>query len=435
MAASLRSPSLRDKRRAEDRYRESHHRGGDFDKERRSALSDESKPQRTADLGVNIKGRATEIRASKSPRRVDHQVERGRSHREGLRQSGPSPHREYNRERPPKRTGDKSFGSRRHYRGDSKFSPTRGGRTPNNSPSYDEGSYHKSARQKSTSPCQRFRSSRKDRSTSTNRGRDYSPARDTKAGHHSYRHNDTPNLTDTLAADAYVPFAKRHRVRSPPSDPDQTPLLKRRGAHSTRNISQADHKPLSPNYQRSSRVWTPRKQRDPDTSKYHRNLHSRDHSPYYQDTRRRRREHRSSSPAESGHTRKRSRSPQQSDRAPAGRNKKMQSSTRPIQSILDEGSRPPSPPRPIPSFDSDSHDSGGGGGREAYSMHGMKANDMHGSIRSGRAPQIDTRQTYSTSPQWTPTSSHHGSPQSGSPFSHGRATWNGPSQHFHGQQK
>lgn len=425
---------MRDKRRADDSCRDSHYRRGELERDRRSAFTDDSIPQRTAGSGVNIKGRATGNRASQSPTRADHPVERGRSHREVLRKAGPSPHREYNREKPPKRTGDKSFGNRRHYRGDSNFSPTQG-RTPFNSPSYGEVSSHKFTRKKSASPGRRVISRRKDRSTSSNRGRDYSPSRGTKAGHHSYHHNRTQNPTDTVVGDAYSPVTKRHRVRSPTSDPDQTPSSKRRGAHSSRNISQADNKPLSQNYQHSGRDWISRKQREPDTSRYHRKSRSRDHSPHFQDTRRRRREHRSSSPAESGRNRQRSRSPQQVERAPAGRNKKMQPSTRPIQSILDEGSRQPSPPRPIPSFDSDSHDSGGGGGREAYSMHGMKAGEMHGSIRSGRAPQIDTRQSYSTSPQWTPTSSHHGSPQSGSPFSHGRAAWNGPSQHFQGQQK
>lgn len=425
---------MRDKRRAEDSYRDSHYRRAESESERRSAFADHSKPQRTADLGVNIKGRATGNRASQSPTRADYPVERERSHRDVFKKSCPSPQRGYHRERPPKRTGDKSFGSHRHYRGDSKFSPTRR-RSPNNSPSYGEVSSHRFARKKSTSPAQRVISSRTDRSSSRNRDRDYSPSRATKTGHSSYHHVDTLNHTHTSAGDAYVPLAKRHRVRSPTSDPDQTSSLKRRGAPSTRNTSQSDNKSQSQNHQRSTRDWIVRKQRDPNTSKYHRNSRSRDHSPpHYQDIRRRRREHRSSSPADSRHTRKRSRSPKQFERPSTGKNK-MQSSTRPIQSILDEGSRPPSPPRPIPSFDSDSHDSGVGGGREAYSMHGMKGSEMHGSIRSGRAPPIDTRQPYSASPQWTPTSSHHGSPQSGSPFSHGRAGWSGPSQHFHGQQK
>lgn len=117
--------------------------------------------------------------------------------------------------------------------------------------------------------------------------------------------------------------------------------------------------------------------------------------------------------------------------SPQGRIKEMQSSTHPIQSILDESTQPPSPPQPIPSFDSDSHS---GGVRETFSSHSMKATELHAGIRPGR-PQVDTRQTYSNSPQWTPTSSHRGSPQSGSPFSRGRAGWTGQQQHFHGQPR
>ncbi|MCJ1322262.1 kinase subunit of RNA polymerase II carboxy-terminal domain kinase I [Xylographa vitiligo] len=111
----------------------------------------------------------------------------------------------------------------------------------------------------------------------------------------------------------------------------------------------------------------------------------------------------------------------------------MQSSTRPIQSILDDQTRQPSPPRPIPSFD-DSNGSADSHIRDAFPMHGMKASDMHQTQR--RIPShIDTRQQYATSPQYmTPTSSHHGSPQSASPYSHGRGGWAGQQQQqYHGQ--
>ena len=108
--------------------------------------------------------------------------------------------------------------------------------------------------------------------------------------------------------------------------------------------------------------------------------------------------------------------------------RRMQQSTRPIQSILDEPSRQPSPPRPIPSFD----DAGGSTDsqiREQFPLHGMKAADIHPSHR--RVPtHIDTRQQYASSPQYmTPTSSHHASPpHSGSPYSQGRGGWGG--QHY-----
>ncbi|KAI9731895.1 MAG: kinase subunit of RNA polymerase II carboxy-terminal domain kinase I [Cirrosporium novae-zelandiae] len=114
---------------------------------------------------------------------------------------------------------------------------------------------------------------------------------------------------------------------------------------------------------------------------------------------------------------------------------KMQS-TKPIQSILDDDGRPPSPPRPIPSFDMDNNfDSIDGDKRmrEAFPMHGMKAGD----VRTSRPrPPLDTRQGFSTSPQYiTPNSSHHGSPQSASSYSNGsRGGWQGQQQ-FHNQQR
>ncbi|KAI9880932.1 MAG: kinase subunit of RNA polymerase II carboxy-terminal domain kinase I [Pleopsidium flavum] len=110
-------------------------------------------------------------------------------------------------------------------------------------------------------------------------------------------------------------------------------------------------------------------------------------------------------------------------------------STKPIQSILEQESRPPSPPRPIPSFDADNPGSVNDDThmREAFPMHGMKATDMQSTPRPPR-PNIDTRQSFSTSPQYiTPNSSHHGSPQSGSPFGNNRGGWGGQQQPFHGQ--
>ncbi|KAG8529788.1 uncharacterized protein KY384_005269 [Bacidia gigantensis] len=41
-----------------------------------------------------------------------------------------------------------------------------------------------------------------------------------------------------------------------------------------------------------------------------------------------------------------------------------------------------------------------------------------------RPPRVDTRLQYSSSPQWTPTSSHHGSPHSASPYGPNRGGWN-----------
>ncbi|KAJ6053147.1 uncharacterized protein N7446_009159 [Penicillium canescens] len=96
--------------------------------------------------------------------------------------------------------------------------------------------------------------------------------------------------------------------------------------------------------------------------------------------------------------------------------------TRPIQSILDDRPRSPSPPRPIPSFDSDNF----GEPRDAVSMHGPHGPDMRQKpYRRSSRPHLDTR-PYGTSPQHPTAGSYHGSPPPGSPYS-GRGGWNGPS--------
>lgn len=111
--------------------------------------------------------------------------------------------------------------------------------------------------------------------------------------------------------------------------------------------------------------------------------------------------------------RRSSRSPLDNDRS--RRINRMQSTHR-IQ-VLDSTSRPQSPPRPIPSFDTSS---------QASSSQLMHTN------RPGR-PQVNTQHPHAASPHWTPTSSHHGSPQSASPYGHGRGGWVGQPQQFHGQ--
>ena len=110
---------------------------------------------------------------------------------------------------------------------------------------------------------------------------------------------------------------------------------------------------------------------------------------------------------------------------------RMQQSTRPIQSILDDPAREPTPPRPIPSFDTGN--TGSSNAREPFPTHGVKPNEIHPGHRRG-PPHIDTRQHYGVSPQYvTPTSSHHGSPaHSGSPYSQGRGGWG--TQYYMGQQ-
>ncbi|KAL8726039.1 MAG: hypothetical protein Q9166_006984 [cf. Caloplaca sp. 2 TL-2023] len=109
-----------------------------------------------------------------------------------------------------------------------------------------------------------------------------------------------------------------------------------------------------------------------------------------------------------------SESPVASERVRRGR--RMQPTHR-IE-VLDSTSRPQSQSRPIPSFDSGANTPG------SFSMHATNR----------PAPlQVNTQYPHSTSPQWTPTSSHHGSPHSASPYNHGRGGWSGQPQQYHGQ--
>ncbi|KAK2814117.1 hypothetical protein FQN50_000521 [Emmonsiellopsis sp. PD_5] len=109
-------------------------------------------------------------------------------------------------------------------------------------------------------------------------------------------------------------------------------------------------------------------------------------------------------------------------------------STRPIKSIVEDSHRSPSPLRPIPSFDTNGATDGDPRMRDSFQVRGKHQPDVRG--RRPTRPQVDTRQSYNTSPQYvTPTSSHHGSPQSGSPYSGSRGSWGGqPQQSYHGQQ-
>ncbi|KAJ5304202.1 uncharacterized protein N7443_003862 [Penicillium atrosanguineum] len=107
-------------------------------------------------------------------------------------------------------------------------------------------------------------------------------------------------------------------------------------------------------------------------------------------------------------------------------------STQPIQSIMHSTARSPSPPRPIPSYDS-SNMSGPSDGparlQDAFPMHGTRPSDVHNKQRRQPSrPHLDQR-PYPTSPNFaTPTSSHHGSPPPTSPYNGGRGGRSGQPQ-------
>jgi CTD kinase subunit alpha len=210
-----------------------------------------------------------------------------------------------------------------------------------------------------------------------------------------HRESRTDRGLELPATDSYVPSTRRRRSRTPP------PRKERRSSPVRRSRSPKPRLDVRRGRERSRE----RERKPSPLPKSRKQVRSRSPAP------------KNSSPP-----------PQKPNRK---ERKKMQQPTRPIQSIV--GDRPASPLRPIPSFDADN-----GPGpmdnntqmREQFPMHGMRAADFQN--RPPR-PHLDTRQpqSYAGSPQYmTPTSSHHGSPQSGSPYSGGRGGWGGQPQ-FH----
>ena len=229
-----------------------------------------------------------------------------------------------------------------------------------------------------------------------------------QADYHSHPRGASPSL----AGDFYVPSAARPRPGSPAIKDyredrirDQRPSIPKttRTKSSHRSYPEED---LFNNYPSRARERSPVAiQQSPALS---RERHQK--SP-----------HRRRSLTPSRETSERPTKRLRSSRSPlesnTSRSNRRMHSTRRIQ-VLDSTPGQQSPPRPIPTFDTNGQTSGG------YPMHGTN--------RPSRL-QLNTQHSHSASPQWTPTSSHHGSPQSASPYSHGRGGWVGQAQHYQNQ--
>ena len=247
------------------------------------------------------------------------------------------------------------------------------------------------------------------------RGRDRSPYR--KRSHSPER----------LASDSYVPSNQRCRSRSPaPRHRYSEDSHRRRSRSPIRRSKYRDED--YPTRRRDDREVSPRRRRSPNPSgKY--NYRYRATSP---DRRRsavdQRRRSRSPRPRDRPRDNSLKRPHRSRSRSRDRKHKRdrMNHTTRPIQSILDDPARQPSPPRRIPSFD-DVHSGNVSHHGPQFNMHGAKPDRRH-------PPHIDTRQNYATSPQYmTPTSSHHGTPHSGSPYNHSRGGWQAQQQYYQGQ--
>ena len=395
-------------------------------------------PQVT-DVGLKIKGRAAAESVPESPSDIkrsegNHTLAGDRSRGSSFSPSRRRPRDEQLFQRPWEPRADRY--SDRPRRRDEGARTDRRRRSRSRSPQREIfGS--KEERRRPRSP---IRSSRSDtfRPSSRRPERAISPPRSNRGHHYSSTYTDLSGAAGRYG-DSYVP-GSRLRSRSPPppflnprySSPHRRPRSRARPPRSRRTS------PASPKRSRPKRRSSPgrgsEKESESAASNY-RSAPRAGNSPRRHKTpSRNQNQSRSPSrggPVNPGRRRRFLHSPVK--REGAGGRTKMQSSTRLTQNTSNDGSRPSSPPRPIPSYEAAPNNSAIM--NEAFPLHGMKASDVHGTHRPNRPPHLNTQQPYSTSPQWTPTSSHHNSPHSGSPYSQGRGGWGGHQQQFHGQAR
>ena len=415
MARSQTSPRMRDQRRAGDHHREDSSGAAKIG----SAATRTSKGELSLDTGVKIKGRAS----GEASHLTSHRHTAGRDQEpstRAARKSSRSPRRhrrregsfDYRRELSEDRHRDYSY----HYKS-RRRSPVARRRSPTGSIDR-EPIRSREHRGRSPSP---FRPQHRYRAGGGQRRQEYSVSPTPRADYYVPQREDA----QSLAGDSYIPSGRGRRSRSR-AVKDFRDKNSRKRSYSPR--------PSDARFENHTQ-WEddPRHRHVPRDKPYHRN-HSFSRDPsrdrYPRSSRTRRRSRSWSREISNRHSKK----PRLS-RSPVGRKgasggSEMQSTHR-IQ-VLDSSSRQPSPPRPIPSFDSDSQNSTAV--KDVYPLHGKRASDMHGPGRAVR-PQINTQHSYSASPQWTPVSSQHGSPQSASSYGHGRGGWAAHDQQYHGQPR
>ena len=412
MAASRRDSSMRDQRRVDDEYRNREdHRHRNAHRGRRSKSPAPTRSGRVSDEGLKIRGRAIDEEPAQ-PRSLSTRIEdprdRGRErhrdhslYREARREQGVESARKSSlsrsqfRSRPERYRESDLRQDKRRSRSRSPLRPTKkegGKRTISPKPV--------TFRERRVSPLQ------------TARERQYYPD--------EVRHRDGPPV------DSYAP-SRRHRSRSlrrtdlyKPPEPGKALSPSRR--HRDRQ--------LSPEYTRGSYREHRKYEEDRRTSRLSTEPTGRPNDTSPRETRNDRYRRPSRSPHREEHRAgKRRRSPSRGSthRVRKSEERGIHTSGRPLYSTSGRNSRQSSPPRSIPNFDGPQR--GPNSETLTKSMQDPYAAQRH------RPPQVDTRQPYNTSPQWTPTSSHHGSPHGASPYHHGRGSWSQqpPPQQYYGQ--
>ena len=401
---------MRDKRRADDYHRdEAHHKErGRRDRQERSPAASHRREE--ADAGLRIRGTAKVDIVGRSaresayrreaPARVTAARKQSRSPRRRSRSNDfarleepVSPHRRRHRDR-------------REYRGEDDFSNK--SRRSHSRTAIREP-YRKEKRRRSRSPV--F-SARIDRGVGTRQlDRAFSPPLVSPRIDH---YSSTQDQIATRPLDSYAPGG-RHRSRSPaardeyrPTPPRRRSLtpIRRTGLRERAPLRQRDLSPPSKR-ERSRDSYIPRKERD-------RGVETQKRIPRSRETSRDRhttvRSHRKRSPLPTQEEAKAEYNKRRRSRSPQRRNwpkekKDMYPSGHPMQNISN--------------------------GPQLHNSAQIQQPYINDSSR--RPPPVDTRHSYSASPQWTPVSSHQGSPHSASPYSQGHPGWGGQQQQYQGQ--
>ncbi len=383
---------MRDQWRTDENYRDTG-RPRDRDTDRRRPSPAAPRRRGEADAGLKIKGRAT----ARDPTEPESHHRRPERERDSSR--SPQRGRGEDRLRRPRPESRNRVAERRQDR-DNAGTARKRRRTRSRSVPREIFDF-RDERRRPGSPYSGW-TDRAIRPSSRHLERPESPLRPSRSDHYS---------SSSRIGDSYIPHTRRHS-RSPPRDyrPRGPDLVRRRSPLRDRYWPRKES--LTRPRRRQSSIHSPKRERDT-ASSYRPRPRSR-HSPKLRKL--------SPSPARA----EKKRATLRQSRSPGPERKKRERS----RDLEMHSSRPSSPPRPIPSFDATNQNSGVMASN-AYPMHGMKANDAH---RQVRPPHLDTHQPYSTSPQWTPTTSHHGSPHSASPYNQGRGGWSAQPYPYHGQQ-
>ena len=423
MAASRQDSSVRDQRRAndEDRDREDHlYRQKRIGRDRRSRSPAPTRQSTRSDEGVKIRGRAVDEEPAQ-PRSLSKRIK------------GP---RDRNGDRSPVHSSRQDTRPGTSVRSIEETNTSRHNTATNSQRYRDSDLTRKRRRSRSQSASDQIRrrdkrkisspqpSSRVSRSHQLD---DYRKSRHlpNEVPLNSRVYTNQEKQIDSAAVPSYHPSS---RQRSPSlsftNDPGSR-LHRREESPRSRNRGN----PPSPQSKRRSRGARSSYYEDEGSarSQYGRSFHPRERSPAVHRESRYRRGSPSTHPPEKREQRHRSpHSPDPRHRVGGGDRQDKQNPARTNQSVSQENTRSSSSSRR--NLGSHDHRRGTPSGPNSASMHDPYAVQRH------RPPLVDTRQPYNTSPQWTPTSSHHGSPHAASPYHHSRGSWpQPPPQHYYGQ--